>query len=101
MAVSTTFNVDDLSPFVEDNFEDPSDLRANPLKEGEVDAEQGTLEGSPNPNQAQGNAIAKEGQANQVLTTQIQALFSLTSPELSTVCRVLLLVKLRRPMGES
>ena len=31
MAVSTTFNIGDLSPYVEDYFEDPSNLRANSL----------------------------------------------------------------------
>ena len=35
--VPATFNFVDLSPFVEDIFEDPSDLRANPLEKGEVD----------------------------------------------------------------
>ena len=35
MNVSTTFNVGDLTPYVEDDFED---LRANPSQEGEVDA---------------------------------------------------------------
>ena len=38
MAVLATFNVGDLSPYVEDSLEDPSDLRPNPLEEGEVDA---------------------------------------------------------------
>jgi len=39
MAVLATFNMGDLSPFVEDeiNF---GDLRANPLKGGEDDANQ-------------------------------------------------------------
>jgi len=47
MAVSATFNIRDLSPYVEDNIENPSgyysqskpsDLRLNPFEEGEVDA---------------------------------------------------------------
>ena len=38
IAVSATFNIGDLSPYVEDTIEDPSDLRSNPSKEGEVDA---------------------------------------------------------------
>ena len=39
MAISATFNIGDLSPYVEDYFEDPSDLRSNSFKEGEVDTE--------------------------------------------------------------
>ena len=39
MAISTTFNIGDLNPYVKDYFEDPSDLRSNLLKEGEVDLE--------------------------------------------------------------
>jgi len=54
MAVSTTFNIRDLSPYVEDNFEDPSYLRTNPLQKGEIEVEQGTIESSQNPNQDQG-----------------------------------------------
>ena len=38
IAVSATFNMVDLSPYVEDTVEDPSDLRSNPSEEGEVDA---------------------------------------------------------------
>jgi len=34
MGVSATFNVGDLNPPVEDNFKDPSELRANPLEKG-------------------------------------------------------------------
>ena len=41
MAISITFNVGDLSPYMEDCFEDPSSLRLNPLEGGEVDVEQG------------------------------------------------------------
>jgi len=54
MAVSTTFNIGDLSPYAEDYFEDPSDLRSNPSKEGEVDADRGIQEGSQDPNHIQG-----------------------------------------------
>jgi len=39
MTVSATFNISDLSPSVEDNFEHPSDLRTNPHEEEEVDSE--------------------------------------------------------------
>jgi len=34
MAVSATFNIGILSPFVEDYFENPFDFRENPLEEG-------------------------------------------------------------------
>ena len=37
MAVSATFIIGDRSPCVEDNIEDPSNLRSNPSEEGEVD----------------------------------------------------------------
>jgi len=43
MAISATFSVGDLCPYVEHNFEDPSDLRANPFEEGKVDTEHGTM----------------------------------------------------------
>jgi len=43
VAVSVTFSVGDLSPCVEDEI-DYRDLRANPLKEGEDDAYQGTVQ---------------------------------------------------------
>ena len=70
---------------MEVNFEDASDFRENPLEEGGVDVGQETLEGSNNLNQVQGTTIAKEGLGEQVLTTQIQALFSVRSSKLSTV----------------
>jgi len=38
---------------VEDYFEDPLDLRLNPLEEGEVDVEHSTQEGSQYPSQDQ------------------------------------------------
>jgi len=38
IAVSAMFNIGDLSPYVEDTVEDPSDLRSNPSEEGEVNA---------------------------------------------------------------
>jgi len=41
MAVSATFNIGDLSPYIEDCFEDPLDLRSNPFKERKVDVEHG------------------------------------------------------------
>jgi len=34
MAISATFNVGDLSPYIDDYFEDPSNLRTNPLEKG-------------------------------------------------------------------
>ena len=75
MAVSATFNIGDLNPYMEDNIEkpseyysqsEPSDLRSNPSEEGEVDA----------------GALAKEDQDQGA----IQALFSFTS---SRACAVL------------
>jgi len=38
MNISTTFNVGDLSPYIEDEDEDIEDLRANALRGREVDA---------------------------------------------------------------
>ena len=43
MAVSVTVNVGDLSPYMEDEI-DFGDLRANPLKGGEDDADQGSVQ---------------------------------------------------------
>jgi len=34
MAISATFNIGYLSPYVEDYFEDHLDFRSNPLEEG-------------------------------------------------------------------
>jgi len=34
MVVSATFNISDLTPYVGDCFNDPSDLMSNPLKKG-------------------------------------------------------------------
>ena len=76
MAVSATFNVGDLSPYVEDSIEDPSNLRSNPLEEGEVDAragEQGPQDHSRNPQD-------KQGQDQRA----ILALFSITSSRVCT-----------------
>ena len=75
MAVSATFNVGDLSPYVKDSVEDPSDLRTNPSEEGEVNAGACT----------QGNLKSQQGQGDQAQGA-IQALFSFTS---SRVCTVL------------
>jgi len=50
MAISATFNIGDLSPYVEDCFEDPSDLRSNPFEEGEVNVGHNTAENSQDPN---------------------------------------------------
>jgi len=86
MAISSTFNIGDLSPYVEDAIENPSryysqqkpsDLRSNPSEEGEVDAgalAKGTL-GIPEDQQV------KEDQHQGA----IQALFSFTS---SRACAV-------------
>jgi len=78
MAVSATFNIGDLSPHVEDNIENPSDLRSNPSEEGEVDA--GTL--AKETQSSLGDQQAKDNQHQRA----IQALFTFTS---SRVCTVL------------
>jgi len=72
MVVSATFNIGDLSPYVEDSIEDPSDLRLNPSEEGKVDAG-AFLQGPPGGDQGQGSP--EQG----ALTCQILALFPLTS----------------------
>lgn len=51
MAVSTTFDVRDLSPYVENCFEDPSDLRTHSLTKRDVDVEQNSTESSQDLNQ--------------------------------------------------
>jgi len=38
--ISSTFNVGDLAPNIEEKYEGYKNLRVNPLQEGEVDAEQ-------------------------------------------------------------
>lgn len=43
MVISTTFNVGDLSPYVEDEI-DYGDLRSNPLNGGEDDADQTSVQ---------------------------------------------------------
>jgi len=53
-------------------FEDPSHLRVNPLKEGQVDAEQGTVESPHNPNHEHCTNQVKEAQGNQELVAKIQ-----------------------------
>jgi len=71
-AVPATFNIGDLSPYVEDTMKDPSNLRSNPSEEREVDA--GAF--------PQGHTGADQGQGNQeqgVLASLIQALFSIPS----------------------
>ena len=73
MAVLTTFNIEDLSPYVEDTVEDPSDLRSNPSEEARA--------------YPQGHLKVYQGQGNQEqgsLTSQIQALFSLPSCSIYT-----------------
>jgi len=74
MAISATFNVGDLSPYVEDSIEDPSNLRANPPEDGEVDAgacDQGQIE------RVQGRTDQDQG--------AILALLSLSSSRAFTV----------------
>ena len=39
VSISATFNIGDLTPYIEDEDEDIGNLRANPLQGGEVDAE--------------------------------------------------------------
>ena len=50
VAILDTFYTRDLSPYVEDCFEDPLDLMSNPFQEWEVDVEEDILESSLNPN---------------------------------------------------
>ena len=78
MAVSATFNIGDLSPYVEDTIEDPSDLRSNPSKEGEVDAG-ACPQGHPGDDQGQGD------QDQRALNSQIQALFPFPSFQVCTI----------------
>ena len=40
MQISVTFNIRDLTSYLEDNKEHSEDFRTNPLQEGGVDAEQ-------------------------------------------------------------
>ena len=77
MVVSATFNIGDLSPYVEDNIEDPSNLRSNPSEEGEVDA--GAL--AKEAQDTLGDQQAKDSQDQGT----IQALFSFTSSRICTV----------------
>ena len=78
MVISATFNVGDLSPHVKDALEDPSDLRSNPLEEGEVDI-------GPCPIQFEDVNMAHENQEQLALANQIQPLFSFPSSQISTV----------------
>lgn len=73
MAISGTLNVGDLSPYVEDNFEDPLDLSADTLEEGEVGARHNTMGDS----QDQCSTNAKGRECNQAFSTQILTLFPL------------------------
>jgi len=85
MAVSATFNIGGSSPYVEDSFEDHSDLMSNPFEEGEVNPGHGTQGGSYDPNQCQGTSQSQGDQGNKILPSQIQALFSCFIPEFGTV----------------
>jgi len=62
MVFSATFDIGDLSPYVGDCFEDPLDLRANPLEEWEVDIAKDIIEGSLNLKEDHGANYAKEEQ---------------------------------------
>ena len=42
MSISTTFNVRDLTPYIEDEDKGIEDLRANPLQKAKVDVEEAT-----------------------------------------------------------
>jgi len=53
IVVSTTFNIGDLSPYIEDTIEDPLDLMSNPFEEGEDNTEAST-QGHSEDNQGQG-----------------------------------------------
>jgi len=79
MVVSATFNIGDLSPYVEDTMEDPSDLRSNPFEEGEDDARP-YPQGHPEDSQGEGDPKQR------AFNAQIQALFSFPN---SRVCIVL------------
>ena len=85
MAISATFNIGDLSPYVDDCFEDPLDFRSNSLEEWEVNAQAGIQESFLNPNQVQGINQAKEDQGKQALIHQIHSLFSCSNLKLSMV----------------
>jgi len=82
MAVSATFNIGDLSPYVEDNIEDPSDLRSNPSEEGEVDAAALAKEAQGNPRDQQAKDDQDQG--------AIRALFLFTSSRVCTILETLL-----------
>ena len=69
MDVSATFNIGDSIRLVEDYFEDPSNLRTNPLKEGEADADQ--------------DAITHEGKGKHLSNTALLSMFVLTHLEWS------------------
>jgi len=83
MAVSSTFSIAGLSPYVEDCFKGPSNLRWNPLEEGEVNARQGIWESLLYPNQVPDSDQAKEDQGKQALIHHIHSLLSCSNLELS------------------
>jgi len=85
VAVLATFNVGDLSPSVEDCFEDPSDLRSNLFEEWEVDAGHKTQERSQDQNHVYYIIQGQEDQGNQITLSQIHSLFSCFKPELNTI----------------
>ena len=66
MAISATFNME-VSPYVKDCFDDPSDLRLNPLEEEAVDTKQGIQESFLNPNQVYTTDQAKEDRGKQAM----------------------------------
>ena len=84
---------------MEDYFEDPSDLRINPLKEGEVDAEQGIQLSSLNTNNVHETNQAQEDQGEQAMINQIYSLFLYSNQELDMALHGLILVVLKTSYG--
>jgi len=85
MAISATFNIGDLSPYVEDCFEDTSDLRANPLEEGEVDAKQCIQVSSLNWNDVHDTNQGQEDHGQKVMINHIPSLLFYSNLELTMV----------------
>jgi len=73
MAVSATFNVGDLSPYVEDEI-DFGDLTANPLKGREDDADQ-RLEQDPHPGPEKASLLSHhQGQFCEAIQFSLEAI---------------------------
>ena len=90
--MSATFDISDLSPYVDDYFEDLLDLRINPLEEAEVDTKQGIQLSSLNPNDVHGTNEDKEDQGKQAMINQVHSLFLYSNPELNLTLDGLILV---------